>query len=204
MLGHLNFNVAHNETIAIFGPSGVGKTTLLHLIAGLDTGFQGAISGVSGKIGYVFQSPRLLPWRSAIQNLRIVAPDRSDRELADLLRDVGVSDGANLYPAQLSLGMARPVAIARALAVEPSLLLLDEPFASLDVATAARLRKMLKAVLTGLQTPTLLVTHDPLEAMELADRVLVLNGRPAEIVLDISTAEADADRISRSVAQQQA
>ncbi|WP_416900125.1 MAG: ABC transporter ATP-binding protein [Minwuia sp.] len=204
VLGSVAFDIGDAETVAVCGRSGVGKTTLLHLIAGLDRDFDGEIEGFGGRVGYVFQSPRLLPWRTALQNLRIVAPERAEADLLALLDDVGVGEAAHLYPAQLSLGMARRVAIARALAVQPDLLLLDEPFASLDAETASRLRRLLQDLLARAPVPALLVTHDPAEALELAQRVVVLGGRPATVRLDQPAGDLDAAALAASIAQEQA
>lgn len=203
VLGETAFDMDGAGTLAILGRSGIGKTTLLHAIGGLDTGFDGEVTGVSGRVGFVFQSPRLLPWRSALENLRIVAPERDDADLLALLESVGVGGSADLFPGQLSLGMSRRVAIARALAVRPSLLLLDEPFASLDLATAARLRGMLARLLTESGIPSILVTHDPPEALELAERIMVLGGQPARIWLDAPAADLDVETLSASVAADQ-
>jgi ABC-type nitrate/sulfonate/bicarbonate transport system ATPase subunit len=201
ILRGVSFHLKKAETVALLGRSGIGKTSLLHLIAGLDTDFDGRIDGDAGQVGFVFQSPRLLPWRTALQNLQIVAPERDTEELRDLLQTVGVADAASLFPGQLSLGMARRVAVARALAVRPSLLLLDEPFASLDVETAMRLRGTLKQVLIDSGIPSLFVTHDPAEAMDLADRIIVLGGAPATVQLDRVIAEVTVDEIAASVAE---
>lgn len=200
ILSNVAFRVERAETVALLGRSGIGKTSLLHAIAGLDAGFEGEVSGDRGNVGFVFQSPRLLPWRSALQNLQIVAPDRAVDELKSLLETVGVGDAADHFPGQLSLGMARRVAVARALAVRPSLLLLDEPFASLDQQTAGRLREMLKRVLAAADIPSIIVTHDPAEALELSDRVIVLGGSPATVQLDRPCAEVSADQIGASIA----
>ncbi|WP_417516776.1 ABC transporter ATP-binding protein [Minwuia sp.] len=200
VLGDIAFDLAAGETLAIFGRSGVGKTTLLRLLADLDRQFEGQITGVEGRIGHVFQSPRLLPWRTALQNLAIVAPEQPEGVLRALLARAGVPDAADMYPAQLSLGMARRVAIARALAVEPEVLLLDEPFASLDGDTARRLRGSLKELLNQITIPAVIVTHDPAEALELADRIIVLGGKPATVVLDRPAADLTVTEIAASVA----
>lgn len=203
ILENVSFDLQAAETVAVLGRSGIGKTSLLHLIAGLDTAFEGEINGETGQIGFVFQSPRLLPWRTALQNLQIVAPQQPAAELEALLQTVGVANAAGLFPGQLSLGMARRVAIARALAVRPSLLLLDEPFASLDMETSSRLKVMLKQVLAAAAIPSLIVTHDPTEALELADRVIVLGGAPATILLDKLCKDATVEQISASIAEKQ-
>lgn len=200
ILSDVVITLAPAETVALLGRSGIGKTSLLHLIAGLDTDFDGRIGGAPESVGFVFQTPRLLPWRTALQNLQICAPERGSAELLDLLTTVGVGEAAHQFPGQLSLGMARRVAIARALAIHPSLLLLDEPFASLDMQTAARLKAMLKRVLADAGIPTLIVTHDPTEAIDLADRIIVLGGTPATVRLDQPSTSVDLDQISASIA----
>lgn len=200
ILSDVAFKVGGDETVALLGRSGIGKTSLLHLIAGLDREFDGHIGGAPHPVGFVFQTPRLLPWRSALQNLQIIAPERDTRDLTALLETVGVGEAADQFPGQLSLGMARRVAVARALAVQPSLLLLDEPFASLDIQTADRLKSMLKRVLAETGIPTLIVTHDPAEALDLADRVIVLGGAPATVQMDVATRDVTPDQIAASIA----
>ena len=118
----------------------------------------------------VFQEPRLLPWRSVIDNLRIAAPQASEETLAALLARLGLEEHARHFPGELSLGLARRVALARALAIEPDLLLLDEPFVSLDDALARDLRASIAALIDERRVTTLIVTHDLREAIELADR----------------------------------
>lgn len=201
ILSDVAFQVEKAGMVALLGRSGIGKTSLLHIIAGLDGRFDGHVNGDRDNVGFVFQSPRLLPWRTALQNLQIVAPDRSPDELNALLETVGVADAASHFPGQLSLGMARRVAVARALAVEPSLLMLDEPFASLDMQTAERLRTMLKRVLGASGIPSLIVTHDPSEALDLADRVIVLGGAPATVRLDRLSNDVTRDEIAASIAE---
>jgi ABC-type nitrate/sulfonate/bicarbonate transport system ATPase subunit len=171
---------------ALIGPSGCGKTTILKIAAGLDDDFSGQrrIPG-SGRLGMVFQEPRLLAWRTVEQNIRLALP--SERARIDLTELVGILGlGAHLarYPGELSLGLARRVAIARAFAVDPDFLLLDEPFVSLDEATADRLRNELMALTTRTEVTTLFVTHDLAEAVQLADRLFFLSDRPTRIVLE--------------------
>ncbi len=177
---------------AILGPSGCGKTTLLNIVAGLDRAFQGTVSlpAVRGRepmLGYVFQNPRLLPWRTVAENLALVlhdAPDRGER-VARWLREVGLEGQGTVYPSRLSVGMSRRAALARAFAVEPDLLLMDEPFVSLDEPTARQLRGLLRRILRAHPTTVLFVTHDLREAIALADRILFLSRPPARLLLDL-------------------
>jgi NitT/TauT family transport system ATP-binding protein len=170
----------------LLGPSGCGKTTTLRIAAGLDPDFSGYCrTPGSGRLGVVFQEPRLLPWRTVEQNIRLVLPpDQADADLGDLLDTLGLASHLPRYPGELSLGLARRVAIARAFAVRPDFLLLDEPFVSLDEATATRLREELLALTDRGHVTTLLVTHDVDEAVRLADRLFFLSDRPAHIVLE--------------------
>ena len=171
---------------AIMGPSGCGKTTLLRIAAGLDSDFVGRRRvPQSQRPAIVFQEPRLLPWRTAEENIRLVLPaDERGIDLAPLVNTLGLASHMAHYPGELSLGLARRVAIARAFAVRPTLLLLDEPFVSLDQATATRLREELAALVVRERVTTLFVTHDPAEAAELADHLFVLSHRPAAVVFE--------------------
>ena len=190
VLRGVRFSVQAGEVAAVLGPSGCGKTTLLNIVAGLDGDFDGSVhprANGGAAIGYVFQEPRLLPWRTVADNLAIVLRDRPDagRRVARILTDVGLADARDVYADRLSVGMARRIAIARAFVIEPALLLLDEPFVSVDPATAASLRRLLANLLAARPTTTLIVTHALDEAIELADRLIVLAGAPAGIVADI-------------------
>jgi NitT/TauT family transport system ATP-binding protein len=180
---NLRLEIAQGEVCALVGPSGIGKTTLLQIAAGLDRDFEGTVTGRAEPVGYLFQAPRLLPWRTARQNLELVLPERPGDAAAWLDR-IGLSDAAEVYPQRLSLGMARRVSLARALAVEPGLLLLDEPFAALDEATADAMRRLLAAELKRLRPTALLVTHQWSEAVALADRIVTFEGSPARIAAD--------------------
>ncbi len=188
VLGRLNLEIRRGELVCLLGPSGCGKTTLLNLLAGLDRNYRGSLepSGPGGpRLSYMFQEPRLLPWRTLEQNLRLVAPDAGSR-IERVLELVGLTRARHQFPAQLSLGMARRVALARSFIIEPDLLLMDEPFVSLDPPTAEGLRRHL-AVLRR-EKPDLailLVTHDIQEALSLADRVLLLGGAPSEVVREL-------------------
>lgn len=184
-LGGVRFAVAPGEFVCLIGPSGSGKTTTLRLILGLEDEFDGTISRPAGSMAAVFQEPRLLPWRSVDDNVRLALPrEISDDALADLFALLGLEGTGKLYPSELSLGMARRVALARAFALQPALLTLDEPFVSLDDATADRLRRLLMAVWSARPTAALMVTHNLREAVELADRILVMSPRPGTILAE--------------------
>jgi NitT/TauT family transport system ATP-binding protein len=185
--------------VAIVGPSGSGKSTLLRLIAGLLAPDSGTIT-IGGRpvqttdpaIGLVFQEPRLLPWRTAIENvaypLEIAGQARAQRLAGarELMAMVGLTGFEAAYPAQLSGGMAQRVGVARALALEPRVLLLDEPFGALDALTRDQLDGEVLRLWERLGTTILLVTHSIPEAVFLADRVVVLSARPGQVVADIA------------------
>jgi NitT/TauT family transport system ATP-binding protein len=171
---------------ALIGPSGCGKTTILKIAAGLDSDFRGAVQPPGGgHLGMVFQEPRLLPWRTVEDNIRLVLPaHEAEADLRDLFEILGLSSHLARYPTELSLGLARRVAIARAFAIRPDFLLLDEPFVSLDEAVADRLRDELVALTMRANITTLFVTHDLAEAIRLADRLFFLADRPTRIILE--------------------
>src|SRR5262245_46203840 len=182
----LALSLAGGEVGALVGPSGCGKTTLLRIIAGLDRDYDGTVALPDhGKLGMVFQEPRLLPWRTLEQNVRLAAPEARDSALDALFRTLGLDAHRHHYPGELSLGQARRVALARAFAVEPDLLLLDEPFVSLDDALAARLRDELAELVNRRPVTTLLVTHNVEEEIGLADRLFLLSGSPARVLAEI-------------------
>ena len=173
---------------ALIGPSGCGKTTILRIAAGLDPDFRGVVRPPgSGRLGIVFQEPRLLPWRTVEQNIRLALPaHEADADLTELVEILGLGSHLARYPGELSLGLARRTAVARAFAVRPDFLLLDEPFVSLDEALATRLRNELVALTTRTKVTTLFVTHDLAEAIQLADRLFFLSDRPARIIAETS------------------
>jgi sulfonate transport system ATP-binding protein len=184
VLHDVAFSLRKGEICALLGPSGCGKTTVLRILSGLDADFEGRILLPSPhRIGMVFQEPRLLPWRSLIQNLRLVGAS-SENDLAEIVAALRLSNHLDHFPGELSLGLARRVAIARAFAVKPDLLLLDEPFVSLDAALAAQLREELLALVLKRKATTLIVTHDVEEAISLADRIIVLSAAPGRILAD--------------------
>ena len=194
VLADVRFSVEAGQFLCILGPSGCGKTTLLRVVSGLDTDFDGQVTLPSGpngsalKLAYVFQEPVLLPWRTVLQNLQLVmTEDQIERGLAErMLEAVGLGDAHDTFPRALSLGMGRRVSLARAFAVEPDLLLMDEPFVSLDEEKADTLRELLTTLWAEKPTTVLFVTHDSREAVRLAQRILVLSGSPASVSRDMT------------------
>jgi ABC-type nitrate/sulfonate/bicarbonate transport system ATPase subunit len=186
VLAPIKFALQSGEVGVLIGPSGCGKSTMLRIILGLDRDFQGTIARPpEARIGMVFQEPRLLPWRSVEQNVRLAAPDISDAKLSELFKILELEAHRSHFPGELSLGLARRVALARAFAVEPDLLVLDEPLASLDDALAGRLRDEIATLVASRPVMTLLVTHSIDDAIRLGDRLFFLSPRPAHVVLEV-------------------
>ena len=183
VLDRLSITLTNGEVVALVGPSGCGKTTLLRIIVGLDRDFAGSVQlPPHGRLGVVFQEPRLLPWRTVEANVRLAAPQASEETLGALFATLGLTEHRRHYPSELSVGLARRVALARAFAVQPELLVLDEPFVSLDSALAVRLRAELVELVSRRPVTTLLVTHDVDEAAALADRLILLSPSPARVL----------------------
>ena len=183
VLAGINFTLAASEVGVIIGPSGCGKSTMLRILAGLDHDFQGRVSRpADARLGMVFQEPRLLPWRSVEENVRLAAPLIDEATLAALFSVLELNAHRSHFPGELSLGLARRVALARAFAVDPDFLILDEPLASLDHALAARLREQIASLVESRAVMTLLVTHNLDDAVRLGDRLFFLSARPAKIV----------------------
>lgn len=183
-LRDLSFDVRQGEFACLLGPSGCGKTTTLRILLGLDNQFSGSFSlPEGGRVAAVFQEPTLLPWRSVEQNVRLALPKNlRSANLTPLFETLGLSAMRNLFPSELSLGLARRAALARAFATEPAILFLDEPFVSLDEPTASRLRHLLLSVWSARPTTALMVTHNLREALMLSDRIIVLSERPAHVI----------------------
>jgi NitT/TauT family transport system ATP-binding protein len=187
VLAPIKFALGAGEVGVLIGPSGCGKSTMLRIILGLDRDFQGHVARPPElRIGMVFQEPRLLPWRSVEQNVRLAVPDVTDAKLTELFKTLELQAHRSHFPGELSLGLARRVALARAFAVEPDLLVLDEPLASLDDALATRLREEIATLVAGRAVTTLLVTHSIEDAIRLGDRLFFLSPRPARIVREVA------------------
>ncbi|MEK6799330.1 MAG: ABC transporter ATP-binding protein [Planctomycetota bacterium] len=185
VLRGVTLEVERGEFVAIVGPSGCGKTTLLGIIAGVLQPTEGSIARV-GQVRTVHQVSGLLPWRTVSQNIELGVDRRStsaeaNGQLQEMLRLVGLEAFAGYYPHQLSGGMRQRAELARALAGHVDILLLDEPFSSLDYLTRLRMREEFVGLLHERPRTVILVTHDVSEAVQLADRVLVLSGRPGGI-----------------------
>lgn len=199
----LRLDAKQGEFVAIVGPSGSGKTTLLNIIAGIDQQYQGNIKLNNQTqlaedknlrdIGFMFQESRLMPWLTVTENIQMVVNQNSDANkkvaieteyLSKLLDKVGLKEFADNYPTQLSGGMKRRASLVRAFINHPSLLLMDEPFQSLDAPTANALRQILIELWMETQPMVLFVTHTLREALALADRVIFLSERPSRVILE--------------------
>ncbi|MFN8635427.1 MAG: ABC transporter ATP-binding protein [Chloroflexota bacterium] len=196
----IDLRVGRGELVALLGPSGCGKSTFLRILSGLIAPTSGSVrlagappaeARTSQGIGWLAQDDGLLPWLNVSQNVGLagrVGRRRAsvrDGAIPAILAEVGLADSPHQYPHELSGGMRQRAALARALVAEPALLFLDEPFASLDEITRERLGDLLLEVRAARRPTTLLVTHSVVEAVRLADRVLVLSPRPARIVADV-------------------
>lgn len=193
-LHDLSFTLLENEFVTLIGPSGSGKSTLLRVLAGLIPPTEGAVhyNTDQPKVGLVFQKANLMPWRRVIDNIGLplelegVSKTEIHQQAMDLIKLVGLEGFEQTYPQDLSGGMAQRVAIARSLMQDPDMLLLDEPFGSLDALTRERMGDELLHIWQARQKTVLMVTHSITEALYLSDRVLVLSPRPGTIKLDLN------------------
>lgn len=184
--------IAPGSITAILGPSGIGKSTLLRIIAGIDRNYSGHVTidgqpaAEAAPPGFLFQDPRLLPWLTTLDNVRTAGTGVSTEKAMAALSRTGLTDHSNLYPHQLSGGMQRRAALARALALNAGLLLLDEPFVSLDRALVEEMYNLIASIAAADRPTMILVTHMAEDAARLANRVLVLSGTLAEIAADLA------------------
>jgi NitT/TauT family transport system ATP-binding protein len=188
VLGEIDMTIQKSATVALVGPSGIGKTSLLRIIAGLESGYVGTCRA-TGPVAMVFQEPTLLPWRSALENICLAADVSVERAQA-ALRDVGLGDRSHSLPGQMSLGQQRRLSLARAFAAKPTLLLMDEPFVSLDPELVEEMMALFKTLRSRYQVTTILVTHARHEAERLANRIVTLKGSPARIDGDVQNTGA--------------
>lgn len=177
----ISFELSGHVFVSVVGPSGCGKSTLLNILSGIETPSSGTVKvdqdGKPARKGYVFQDPRLLPWRTVIQNMLYVSdlPEKEAIENAKKHLDmVGLSGADDMYPGQLSGGMQQRVGIARAFSVAPDILFMDEPFSHLDAITARSLRLQLQEIWNETRKTIVFVTHDVMEAVQLSDRIIIL------------------------------
>lgn len=202
VLKDIAFEVAPRSFLVITGPSGCGKSTLLNIIAGLDRDFAGSIDlgPAKDKLTFIFQTPRLLPWRTVYENIALVLPDDDPRhaQIPDMLDRVGLRDAMNAYPERLSLGMQRRASLARGFIVQPQILLMDEPFVSLDDPTAISLRALLTELWHRHPTTVIFVTHDRAEAIQLGTRILRLAPGKASVAQDVTINLTEAQRHDRA------
>ena len=186
---HLSLAIAHGEFVAVVGPSGCGKTTLLNLLSQFLKPTSGTVES-AGRLRMVYQHDSLFPWQTVAENiglgLRHIAEKNRRKQLEEMLRLVNLEAFAEHYPHQLSGGMRQRVELARALAGDTDILLLDEPFSSLDYLTRLRMRSELSRILEQFPRTVVLVSHDIEEAAQLADRILVLSDRPARICCEVA------------------
>ncbi len=198
-LRDVSVNIAHHEFVSVIGPSGCGKSTFLRIIAGLDPPNAGEVIVAGKRVsrpgadrGMVFQEYALLPWKTTQKNIEFgpLVKGTPKAERAEIARRfialVGLAGAEHKYPHQLSGGMRQRAAVARALANNPAILLMDEPFAAVDAMTRQRLQEELAAISAAERTTVLFVTHAIEEAVFLSDRVVVLSGKPGRVVADIA------------------
>lgn len=199
VLAEFSLSLEEGRITAILGRSGCGKSSLLRVLAGLRTLDGGEVVRAAVRVGFVFQDPALLPWRTVRENVQLPAEFGTIGSVDAVLAQVGLVEHANKLPAALSGGQRMRASLARALVSRPELLLLDEPFAALDVATRADMTALLLAAHAELGCTVALVTHDLADAARLADRVVVVDGPPLRVVREVSIA-ADRPRSAADVA----
>lgn len=184
ILENIDISLKEAEFLSIIGPSGCGKTTFLNIVSSLDKNFKGNVNINSSNIGFVFQDARLIPWLTIKENLLIVSKDKDIKQIDELLKLVNLENILDLYPKDLSGGMARRVSFVRAFINKPKLIFLDEPFISLDYPTATALKKDFLELCKRFNTTIILVTHDLSEAIYLSNRIIFFSKNPATIIFE--------------------
>ena len=182
VLNGISLTVCPNEIVGLVGPSGCGKTTALNIVSGHDGDYTGTVENTFKRISCVFQEDRLLPWCSVYENISVVNDDISASEVQHLLETMELADFAHSYPSELSGGMRQRVSIARAFAYNGSLLLMDEPFKSLDQKLKESILRSFVKLFRETDLSVLMVTHDHAEAALLCDRIVLLTERPSEVI----------------------
>ena len=185
-----NLNIHNNEVVALVGPSGIGKSTLLNILSGNDNNYKGEVhinrAIDNKKLSFIFQSHNLLPWLTAFENIELVcnADSLENNNASQILQEVGLEDFKNSYPNNLSGGMKRRVSIARAFVNKPNILLMDEPFVSLEKPLANQLRQQTISLINRNKVTAILVTHDLKEAIMFANRIIFCNDSPMKTYLE--------------------
>lgn len=202
----LGLKLEQGQIVGLVGPSGCGKSTTLNAIAGLGkTGWQGTVTVAGGskqqvnaqRVSYIFQESRLIPWLTVYQNLTLVMPNCSRLQAESALADVGLNNVIDHYPSQLSGGMQKRVSIARAFVYQPDLLLMDEPFSSLDRPTACELRTLTTNLVERCAVRTILVTHDVYEACHLCEQINFLSPSPTRVVYQFARTHSSTQYMSQ-------
>lgn len=184
ILNDINISIKDGEFIAIIGPSGCGKTTLLNIVSGIDKLYTGSLNGDFSNLSFMFQDDRLLPWLSVKENLLLVSKTKDILEIEALISLINLEHILNEYPNRLSGGMKRRISLIRAFINRPKIIVLDEPFISLDYPTSMELKKDFLAFCKKFNPTVILVTHDLSEAVHLSDRIIFLSNNPSTKILD--------------------
>ena len=209
VLNNIKIEIKQAQFISFIGPSGCGKTTLLKIISSLDEDFRGEIKYISKKyktnkinnLGYIFQDTRLIPWLSIKENILLVAINKNEKEIESILSELGLKEYINAYPKELSGGMKRKVAIIRAFINKPEVLLLDEPFVSLDYPNAQLLRKLLFKFYKQYLPIIILVSHNLEEALFLSNKIFFFKDKPTSIIYEYKNIPTFDEEITRKKKQ---